>query len=446
MHYFNFPTWQKLILICAFIRDIQGESRNVMSLVKQYNTTIQDDINLSDDGNNKTEIHTNFDFILKIQFILDANKIIPYLRDEVYENHEQYNITVQDFVDLWNLTDYTMRDLMELAEISNIQFNSNSLRQLLDVADLTFSDYYTEIKKNINNTQLMDMLQILNIDVAKFSAAITFGSESNIYDALKPGIYTWDRFEEVYNRTGLDLPTLSKNLILNRIVTRNIKNLIQKIPIFDKIMFRKVWDKMNITTYDIYRVVNLRRIVDHIHETLQKNIILGVAISDHEVIMHERKLDNFMEFLNISGIYGESSTSHNIYDNMTLITTQMRNVVGLWSNDSISVKTEIMDRVSNDSISSCFYINNDMTENNVTVANITQDNVSVIVDKDTQFNLGNPLVCDGKLLGLARNVTADNAFIFDTFFKSATDLSNSSRRLGMNFFTVLCILLFSLLF
>ncbi|XP_044746744.1 uncharacterized protein LOC123308230 [Coccinella septempunctata] len=433
MYSINSFVLYKLIFISAILKETICDKKNVFSLLKQYNTMNQtfDIIPSSENPNNVTEVVTTLDFILKLQFILDEERIIPYLREEIYQNYEKHNITTNDLVDLWKLRDSDVKDLLRILDIPEILLNLGTFRQILGVANLTLNEYYTEIRKNITNQNLMEILQILDIDRSNFSAAIAFGTEDQLFDVLDKGDYTWDKFGKIDNQTGFDIPRVTKNLILDQLMGRNISNVaidVQKLPLVNKNLYERIWYKMNISTYDIYKIPSIKRIVDNIHEEITENVTFGIAVSEHEIIMHKRILHSLEKVMGIITIYGESRRS--IYDNLTLVEGSLRNTASLWSNHSISDKIEIMDKITNLTSLNCTYIDNDMNERNVTLINVSQQNITVTIDDAVVFNIGNPLICNGKLIGLAaENVTDESVILFDAFFKPVEESNSNSGKL-----------------
>lgn len=440
MQYIRFSICYKVILICAIFKGIHGNTNNVISLVKQYAV-----INETVVSNNVTQLRENLDFIHKIQFILKEEKIIPYVKEEVYQNYEKHNITTEDLIELWKLRDYNLKELTKLMDIPEVFLDLTSFRLILGAANLTFNQYYETIRKNISNNQLKEILDILNLNQAKFASNIAFGTENEIYEVLNEGVYTWDKFEEINNKTGIDIATVSRNLILDQFSMKNVQSVLadmQKLPLINKNIYDKAWNEMVNSTQDIFKVVNIRKIVDNIHENLTANVILGVAINEHEIILHKKTLNNLEKLFDIIQVYSESVLTHQILDNSTLmIMGTLRNTSSLYCNTSLIDKIDIMDSIENETIWNCTYIDKDIIERNVTVMNITMYNVEVTVDDGVIFNLGNPLICDEKLVGLAViDRTSENIITFDTFFKMADQPNSSSRKRQSQFLGMLLIL------
>ncbi|KAL3288152.1 hypothetical protein HHI36_002600 [Cryptolaemus montrouzieri] len=442
-------TWIIKICLAIFLPSAAGDISNIFSVVKQYERN-SSEVTLNEDASTEVSnisIYNNHSYILKIHFTLNENTIVPYLGDLIFKNHDMLDITTEDLIDVSKLEEYGFDESLQLLNKLNVSsdvISVDNFKRLLEISNMTFNDFYEKLK-NVINLPMQDALQILKINLSDFSNALAFGNQDAVFEALREGEYTREKFEEAAQKVGTDLPTFYinvKKIILNQMKTNNISHFVEELkdfPNLDKKFYDNVVMVLNLSTADVYRVVNLRKILDNIHNRLNENITLGVVTDIHEITMH-KKIYNILEPVKaIVNIYAESILNPSqIYDNLILTKKQAENAVILWSNETIEQTIHLGTVDKN--IANCSYFtidNNQLVDNPVTIVNMSTCCVIVATEKDTIFNLGNPLICDEKLIGLASTSNKDkNLLAFDTLYHKLEENPNSGAENIKQFFTV----------
>lgn len=392
----------------------------------------------------------NFEYIIKLVFGLENEKVPEYLVNWIYENSN--DVTPSDIIALYSIGNVnlstTTRILEELGYNPYNFFGVVGLENILMDLKLDFKNFYNTIffnTLNVTGIELRNFLQKLDINTNDFSNAMTYG-EGNPLEIFKKGNFSEGNVQnglQDINKTKEELFEACKEEILLSVATKTTTEMITILNKynFDNKKALQLWNFTKINIEDVNNITVFSNLLVDLKFSLDNITYLGIFINK-SIAINEIVLDNIENHLRLCKLFAQKLTKNNA-------TVEIINTPTLYNKQIIILPT-----VNSNNFTNPAEISTTTTDlyncTFVTVENgtFTYQQVQKVVINDLRLQisseflniseliLGSPLICDNKVYGLAKDIDEGNV-IFDTF---VVEKGQSSGGSSFTFSTVLCLL------
>ncbi|XP_057669922.1 uncharacterized protein LOC130902107 [Diorhabda carinulata] len=381
-----------------------------------------------------------FEYIIKLVFGLENEKVPSYLVNWIYENSN--DVTPNDIISLysinnWNLST-TTRVLEELGYNPHHFFSVDGLENILMELKLDFKNFYDTIffrKLGVSGIQLRNFLKNLDINTNDFSNAMTYG-EGDPLEIFKKGNFSEENFQnglQDMDKSKEELFEACKEEILLSVSTKTTNEIITVLNKygFNKEKALKLWNFTNINIEDVNNIVVFSDLLDEFKFNLDNITYLGIFINK-SIAINQIVLENIKNNMRLCKLFAQKLSDYNAtveIMNMPKSYNQQIVTLPVVNRDNFTTNPAEISATITD-LHNCTFIT---VENDAPiyqkVQNIVINDLNLQVNLDllniSKLVLGSPLICDNKVYGLAKNVEDGNV-VFDTFVVEPSSGSSST--------------------
>ncbi|CAH1363867.1 unnamed protein product [Tenebrio molitor] len=356
------------------------------------------------------------DYLVQLKFSLREERVPSIVNYLLNNSLEMHDIQTADIIKLSKLDRYDLGEIREAFNYYNITlqeaFTVDSLENLLSSLDIEFVEFYRNLTAKLDvSTELGKVLDDLSIPVYDFSMAIL--NNDYVYDTLRKGIYDEAHVNQALatvGKTGSEVYAAARDLVVRKTLELSASDFMEilKENGWSRHSSLELYKALNVTTRDIYEVEKFRSIFENITDTLNKNLTLGVFTGPKQLAVHEavynqsfNHVDGITLKIEANGLEVNLKKESNLGERIVEMTTVQA------GQDHIEI-TE-----SYNTTDSCSYLT--IVDGKVSVERVEVVDFTVEKTDRTQFYLGSPLVCGGRLYGLAREEDS-TGITFDIFY------------------------------
>lgn len=408
-------------------------------------------VGFAEEDLNDTVLVPPEEYVVSLQFYLREDKIPGIVNYMLNNSLLERNIDVRDIIQLTGLANYNLDDAINLCKKFDIPeskaFSVSSLELVLNSLSIKFSDFYQtittklQLKQSVANQAIAD----LTIPPIDFLSAILY-YDSYVYDVLRAGNYDNEHVTkalERINKSKEELFQAFKNVILEQTLGLNSTYFMQALKNngLNRNSALKLWTALGITTEDVYRVEKFRNILNDIVEDLNQNLTIGVVVGQAKVAIHQALYDRLTRHVdaNTIKILTDKSAEVMVSHNARRLGPNVLELDLISSNGKHSY-VEITEDYELDF--QCIYIT--IVDGEIITEEMDlETRVLARKTNSTVFNVGSPLVCGGRLYGLAKSEN-EEVLVFDTFYTKEDmplggSTSGASSQNELLFFTIFLI-------
>lgn len=368
-----------------------------------------------------------YDYLVQIAFNLVEEKIPEYLVNIIYD---QSPVTTRDIVTLYRLETIDRTTTLDFLWKLNISietvFSVDSLDKFLTELKIDFKGFYNTViinKLNVTGIPLRDLLTTLNIDTYNFSTGMAYG-DPDPYEEFKKGNYTYETLVsalEKTNKTLDDLFEACRDMFVTQALTLDSKHIVSSLGKygFGKRKALDLWRVLGLTMENVYAVSSLKNLLDEFEKKLNNVPNLGVRTAMNGITINKKVYDTWNSDDPIQP-YAEFVSSKFRLKIIDEVDTELDNIILLRAavlESQVEHTAYIAKGIATGNIKNCQFITLD--RNVIVTINVTDavNNASYIqIPKGniTDLVLGSPLVCNGRVYGLAREISGDE-IVLDSF-------------------------------
>lgn len=384
----------------------------------------------------KIKLPPTHPYLYNLELKFKEDKINDYIVDSFFASNSEdgdklvhCDVTLLDLLKALPIKKISVTDFANaLADVGLLQDDDDLgwLITNLNYADLNVAGFSAEkLYKNIAKTYFKDrpedLLQSLNIlgIAEEFSVAYTFGSDEDIFNAFQSGNYSYHNLAEIANLIGgpSTLKELFSALGLKKFndfatsVIGNHQELIQRGLTKENLKLLLESLGLAVSNYKESKVFKA------CYNSLTKEKSLAVAVSQDKIITNDDEI--LIKYLNLepyTTLVAKSFQGGLAYDISAdgVERNEADNIIHLKVKGALSNFIDQVDLNEDSSSSLCEYVTvyyDQLVVQNAKPSFIA-DQLTIPKLYNTPFKKGSPLVCGGKLKGLA-SINKFNSIVFD---------------------------------
>ncbi|XP_018322891.1 uncharacterized protein LOC108735431 [Agrilus planipennis] len=395
---------------------------------------------------NKTFSEYNHPYLLNIRYDIIEGNVTTLLNEITLGNvyctntfMNCFNLSIYDVISLINLTDYTNAEIAEA--LSTLDLNISNPNDLINSYNLTwnkFGDFIHYIDTTVSeiynsfvnilsspNQKMPVILDLVQINRNEFSSIFLFGTEEEKLDLLSNGTYSIEIFNQILEIANLTdaqllsivpLQKMARAIVDRKFSYRGILDFIRTLEVTSNDL-EKFYLALNVTLDELYSNELYQQSLRQLLRMLNKQQVIGTAISQHQLITSAASVDvfsaDFIRFLN--GNVGQYFTlqAHLVENDSEIVPLFSDAVVPEILSKEIALYdlkyplalfTKVSLNYNGSEWINCTYLsqleNGSLYQEQLDV----QLGTSYLLSKKTNatvYVLGSPVFCDDKIHGLA---------------------------------------------
>ncbi|XP_074029821.1 uncharacterized protein [Leptinotarsa decemlineata] len=411
-----------VILLCAFS---QNWCQNSTDLPMQGNSTTE---LIPTQSPNMTNTK-NYDYLMKVLFNIQENKIADFLVNTTFTNMPKNVITVSDIVQLYGLGNISLCSTNAALVTLNINpanlLSINGLEVILKEFQITFKNFYEEIfsiKLNISGLPLRNFITALGINNGEFTSAMSY-NDPDPFEEFKKGNFSKESIDAALNGTGKTLEDLfaaCRDMFLSKVVTLETDELLEVFKKYDFAQEKAVqlWHYLNISTEDVNAIPVFENLLAQAIYELNQKTYLGVLMKERSIAINKKVFDLWKN-RPMSKIYAQSiDKSITLEIEQKQLPSRFNNIIilginGIYNGAIADVGT------TPKLIRNCTFItlqNGTVVSMDVHVANYVFPNFEITSNlTEAEFVVGSPLICQNEIYGLAAELLESDTVVFESF-------------------------------
>ncbi|GJQ86823.1 hypothetical protein Trydic_g5608 [Trypoxylus dichotomus] len=388
----------------------------------------------------KIKFVPSYPYIYSLELKFREDKINDYIVDSFFATSNEESdkllhcdIHLVDLVKAIPIKKLSISDFQNAVQELNLAYSDDDLTSLISNLN------YTELKsvgfsvekayKSLTKTyfkgksaELLELLKIVGI-AEEFSVAYTFGTDEDMFNAIRGGNFSYDNLAQInqfitaplslkdlFNIIGLK--KLDQQILSNFINNKFVPELIQRGLTEEGL--KSFLQNLGLSVTNFKDSKGFKKCLSD----FTKDSSLAVAVAQDELVTNDDsiilKYFNLEPYTNLIAKIVEGSSISYVVSADNISSNENDNIIHIKIGGPISNFIEEADGYIDSASESCKYIT--IFENGLSIQeasiNVATDLLSMAKFFNTPFKKGSPLVCGQKLYGLA-SLEQFNSIIFD---------------------------------